>query len=73
MPQSFFPSLALINHPQVIIADEATTSLDATIQAQILDLFRERLAKATMILITHDMGVAAEICDRIAVMYAGEL
>ena len=66
-------ALALINHPEVIIADEATTSLDATIQAQILDLFRERLANATMILITHDMGVAAEICDRIAVMYAGRI
>ncbi len=66
-------ALALINHPEVIIADEATTALDATIQAQILDLFRERLANATMILITHDMGVAAEICDRIAVMYAGRI
>ena len=66
-------ALALINHPDVIIADEATTSLDATIQAQILDLLRERLADATMILITHDLGVAAEICDRIAVMYAGRI
>lgn len=66
-------ALALMNHPDVIIADEATTSLDATIQAQILDLFRERLASATMILITHDLGVAAEICDRIAVMYAGRI
>ena len=66
-------ALALINHPEVIIADEATTALDATIQAQILDLFRERLSNATMILITHDMGVAAEICDRIAVMYAGRI
>ncbi|MBM3504960.1 MAG: ABC transporter ATP-binding protein [Alphaproteobacteria bacterium] len=66
-------SLALINHPEVIIADEATTALDATIQAQILDLFRLRLTKATMIIITHDMGVAAEICDRIAVMYAGRI
>ncbi|MSO66135.1 MAG: ABC transporter ATP-binding protein [Alphaproteobacteria bacterium] len=66
-------ALALINHPEVIIADEATTALDATIQAQILDLFRQRLANATMIIITHDMGVAAEICDRIAVMYAGRV
>ncbi len=66
-------ALALINHPEVIIADEATTALDATIQAQILDLFRSRLSKATMILITHDMGVAAEICDRIQVMYAGRI
>ena len=66
-------ALALINHPEVIIADEATTSLDATIQAQILDLFRKRLSDATMILITHDLGVAAEICDRIAVMYAGRI
>jgi oligopeptide/dipeptide ABC transporter ATP-binding protein len=66
-------ALALVNHPEVIIADEATTALDATIQAQILDLFRQRLTRATMIIITHDMGVAAEICDRIAVMYAGRI
>lgn len=66
-------ALALINHPDVIVADEPTTALDATIQAQILDLFRLRLAKSTMILITHDLGVAAEICDRIAVMYAGRI
>lgn len=66
-------ALALINHPSVIVADEPTTALDATIQAQILDLFRLRLARSTMILITHDLGVAAEICDRIAVMYAGRI
>ncbi len=66
-------ALALINHPTVIVADEPTTALDATIQAQILDLFRLRLSKSTMILITHDLGVAAEICDRIAVMYAGRI
>jgi oligopeptide/dipeptide ABC transporter ATP-binding protein len=66
-------ALALINHPDVIVADEPTTALDSTIQAQILDLFRLRLAKSTMILITHDLGVAAEICDRIAVMYAGRI
>ncbi len=66
-------ALALINHPDVIVADEPTTALDATIQAQILDLFRLRLSKSTMILITHDLGVAAEICDRIAVMYAGRI
>ncbi len=64
-------ALALINHPDVIVADEPTTSLDSTIQAQILDLLRSRLVNATMILITHDLGVAAEICDRISVMYAG--
>ncbi len=66
-------ALALINHPDVIVSDEPTTALDATIQAQILDLFRLRLAKSTMILITHDLGVAAEICDRFAVMYAGRI
>ena len=66
-------ALALMNHPDVIVADEPTTALDATIQAQILDLLRARLSKATMILITHDLGVAAEICDRIAVMYAGRI
>ncbi len=66
-------ALALVNHPPVIVADEPTTALDTTIQAQILSLMRDRLSGAALILITHDLGVAAEICDRIAVMYHGRI
>lgn len=69
-------ALALVNRPRVIIADEPTTALDATIQAQILDLLRDRLHEAEGaggLLITHDLGVAAEVCDRIAVIYHGRI
>ena len=66
-------AMALLNRPTVIVADEPTTALDTTIQAQILDLLRARLSDAALVLITHDLGVAAEICDRIAVMYAGRI
>ncbi len=69
-------ALALVNRPRVIIADEPTTALDATIQAQILDLLRERLHHAEGaggLMITHDLGVAAEVCDRIAVIYHGRI
>lgn len=66
-------ALALVNSPRVIIADEPTTALDATIQAQILDLLRERLHESGGLMITHDLGVAADICDRIAVIYHGRI
>ncbi len=67
-------ALALINHPSVIVADEPTTALDATIQAQILELLRARVsATAALLMITHDLGVAAELCDRVAVMYHGRI
>lgn len=66
-------AMALVNDPAVILADEPTTALDATIQAQILDLFRARPAAAGTLLITHDLGVAAEVCDRILVMYHGRI
>lgn len=66
-------ALALVNHPPLIVADEPTTALDATIQAQILELLKTRLVKAALILITHDLGVAAEICDQVAVMYHGRI
>lgn len=66
-------ALALVNRPRVIIADEPTTALDATIQAQILDLLRDRLHESGGLMITHDLGVAAEICDRIAVIYHGRI
>jgi peptide/nickel transport system permease protein len=68
-------ALALVNSPVVLVADEPTTALDATIQAQLLDLLRERADQRSraIILITHDLGVAAEVCDRIAVLYAGRI
>lgn len=66
-------ALAIINDPHVVIADEPTTALDATIQAQILDLLAELVGSGSLLLITHDLGVAATMCDRIAVIYAGRL
>jgi oligopeptide/dipeptide ABC transporter ATP-binding protein len=66
-------ALALINQPAVLVADEPTTALDATIQAQILDLLRAHARARAMILITHDLGVAGELCDQIAVMYHGRI
>jgi oligopeptide/dipeptide ABC transporter ATP-binding protein len=61
--------------PELLIADEPTTALDVTIQAQILDLMRDLRTKmdAAIILITHDLGVVAEMCERVAVMYAGQI
>ena len=66
-------ALALVNHPDVILADEPTTALDATIQAQIMELLQSRVQGAALVLITHDLSLAAEICDRLAVMYAGRI
>ena len=68
-------AMALACEPELLIADEPTTALDVTIQAQILDLLaelRNRLGMA-VILITHDLGVVAEVCDRVVVMYAGQV
>jgi len=67
--------MALACDPRLLIADEPTTALDVTLQAQILDLMRELKAAsgAAIILITHDLGVVAEVCDEVAVMYAGEI
>ena len=64
-------AMALVNRPAVLIADEPTTALDATIQAQILELLQEMITDAALLLVTHDLGVAAAISDEIAVMYAG--
>jgi peptide/nickel transport system ATP-binding protein len=75
MAQRIMIAMALACEPELLIADEPTTALDVTIQAQILDLMR-RLQEETgtaIILITHDLGVVAEMCDRVAVMYAGEI
>ncbi|TSI04315.1 ABC transporter ATP-binding protein [Lysinibacillus sp. BW-2-10] len=75
MRQRIMIAIAICCKPKIIIADEPTTALDVTIQAQILDLLVE-LQKETgagIILITHDLGVVAEVADRVAVMYAGEI
>ncbi|KHF39340.1 ABC transporter ATP-binding protein [Halalkalibacter okhensis] len=75
MRQRIMIAMALVNEPQVLIADEPTTALDVTIQAQIIDLFKD-IQKRTgiaIILITHDLGLVAQIADRINVMYAGRV
>jgi peptide/nickel transport system permease protein len=67
--------MALANDPEILIADEPTTALDVTVQAQMLKLLN-RLRKdrnAAVLFITHDFGVVSEICDRVAVMYAGRI
>src|SRR3569832_1378010 len=75
MRQRVMIAMALACDPHLLIADEPTTALDVTLQAQILDLMRELKAEsgAAIILITHDLGVVAEVCDEVAVMYAGEV
>ncbi|HEU5287203.1 MAG TPA: oligopeptide/dipeptide ABC transporter ATP-binding protein, partial [Candidatus Limnocylindria bacterium] len=75
MLQRIMITIALGSRPDILIADEPTTALDVTIQAQILQILRERKAAAdlTTVIITHDLGVIAEMCDRVAVMYAGRI
>ena len=75
MRQRIVIAIALICEPELLIADEPTTALDVTIQAQILELFQEiqQRTGVSIILITHDLGVVAKIADRIAVMYAGNI
>ena len=75
MAQRVMIAMGLACVPELLIADEPTTALDVTIQAQILDLMREMRARlgTAIILITHDMGVVAEMADRVAVMYAGQI
>jgi peptide/nickel transport system ATP-binding protein len=73
MRQRIMIAIALACEPRVLIADEPTTALDVTVQAQIFDLFRDLQEKTrtAIVLITHDIGVVAEMCDRVMVMYAG--
>jgi oligopeptide transport system ATP-binding protein len=75
MSQRVMIAMALACHPELVIADEPTTALDVTIQAQILDLLRGLIHEhgTAIVLITHDLGVVAEICDQVAVMYAGKV
>jgi oligopeptide transport system ATP-binding protein len=75
MRQRVMVAMALLCAPELLIADEPTTALDVTVQAEILDLFREVQTDvgAAIVLITHDLGVVAGLCDRLAVMYAGRI
>jgi oligopeptide/dipeptide ABC transporter ATP-binding protein len=75
MCQRVMIAMALATSPRLLLADEPTTGLDVSIAAQVLDLLRDlgRRTGAAIVLITHDLGVVAEVCDRVAVMHAGQL
>ena len=75
MRQRVMIAISLACEPQLLIADEPTTALDVTVQAQILELLADLQARlnVSVILITHDLGVVAELCHRVAVMYAGQI
>jgi oligopeptide transport system ATP-binding protein len=75
MRQRVMIAMALITRPELLIADEPTTALDVTVQAQILELIRrlQRELGMAVIFVTHDLGVVAGLCDRVQVMYAGRI
>ena len=75
MKQRVVIATSLACNPKLLIADEPTTALDVTIQAQVLDMIRSLQAKlkTAMIMITHDLGIVAEVCDKVAVIYSGEI
>ena len=75
MRQRVLIAMALCCKPKLLIADEPTTALDVTIQAQVLEMMRDLKEKygTAMILITHDLGVVAEVCNNVAIMYAGQI
>ena len=75
MKQRVVIAIALACNPSLLIADEPTTALDVTIQAQVIDLMKQlqRQYGMSMIMITHDLGIVAEVCDEVAVMYAGRI
>jgi len=75
LQQRVMIAMAIANHPDLLIADEPTTALDVTIQAQILELLKslQRDTGMSILLITHNFGVVAEVCDRVSVMYAGRI
>ncbi len=75
MAQRVVIALALINRPSLVIADEPTTGLDLTVQAQVLDLLRDRVREsgASALIITHDLGIVAQYCEDMAVMFAGQV
>jgi peptide/nickel transport system ATP-binding protein len=75
MKQRVVIAISLACNPMLLIADEPTTALDVTIQAQVLKLMSElkRKLNTSMILITHDLGIVAEMCDKVAIMYAGRI
>src|SRR5256885_17238531 len=75
MRQRIMIAMAIVNRPQLLIADEPTTALDVTIQAQILEILAELRSKfgLAMLFISHDLAVVSQVADRVAVMYAGNL
>jgi oligopeptide/dipeptide ABC transporter ATP-binding protein len=73
MRQRVLIAIALSHKPRLLIADEPTTALDVTVQAQILDLLKKRSASTGLLLITHDLAIVAEMCERVLVFYAGKI